>query len=135
MKESVLRTFDESFARCDANTRFLDRFYEVFLASSPIVKEKFAATNFTHQKRALRASLHAMALAAEDVPGAPEKYLESQAEQHSSRGLGIGAELYDLWLDSLLQVVKEYDPKCSPEVLEAWEQVMMVGIKYLLSRY
>ena len=128
-------TFEESLGRCNAKTGFLDRFYEIFLASSPKVKEKFAKTDFVRQRRALRASIDAMLLAATDGDKGPEKYLRDLAERHSSRQLDIGAEMYDLWLDSLLAVVKEYDPKYSPEIHDAWEKIMMVGISYLLSRY
>jgi hemoglobin-like flavoprotein len=49
--------------------------------------------------------------------------------------LNVGAELYDLWLDSLLETVEECDPEHSPEVRHAWEEVMMVGIHYLTVRY
>ena len=135
MDAAILKAFDESLVRCQAEASFLDRFYEIFLASSPMVKAKFSNTDFVHQKRALRMSLHAMALAAEDEAAGPAKYLASYAEQHGSRGLNIGAEYYDLWLDSLLQTVRETDPECTPEILAAWERVMMVGIGYLLSRY
>ena len=65
MNETILATFDESLKRCNAVPEFLDRFYEKFLASSPKVKEKFANTNFVSQKRALRASLHLLLIAAE----------------------------------------------------------------------
>lgn len=135
MDERILKIFDDSLARCNANPAFLDRFYETFLASSPKVREKFAHTDFTRQKRALRASLYAMLLAASDEGKGPERYLRELAESHSSRKLSIGAEFYDLWLDSLLATVKELDPEYSPEVEKAWERVMMVGIDYLLSHY
>ena len=116
MDESTVARFEESLARCNADPRFLDRFYQIFLGSSPKVHEMFVNTNFVHQKRALRASLQAMVLAAEDEQHA-SKYLEVFAERHSSRDLKVGAELYDLWLDSLMAAVKECDPQCSPEVL------------------
>ena len=130
--EKTLRTFHDSLGRSNANPAFLDRFYEIFLAASPKVREKFAQTDFTRQKEALRGSLHAMFLA---VEGAPERHLNRLAERHSSRDLNIGAELYDLWLDSLLAAARECDPDFSPEVEESWEKVMMVGIGFLLSRY
>ena len=57
------------------------------------------------------------------------------AAQHSAQDLDIGAELYDLWLDSLLETVEETDPEYSPTVRKAWEDVMMVGIHYLCVRY
>ena len=113
----------------------MDRFYDIFLASSPKVKEKFAKTDFVRQKAALKASLNAMLLAAKDEKAGPPQYLPELAERHSSRELNIGAELYDYWLDSLLAAVKECDPESGPEVEGAWERVMMVGIGYLLSRY
>ena len=130
-----MQAFDESLKRCNANPGFLDRFYEKFLASSPAVREKFAKTDFVHQKRALRASLHTMLLAAEQEETGPERYLRDLAAQHSRGGLDIGAELYDLWLDSLLATVRECDPEFTPEIEEAWESIMSVGIRYILSHY
>jgi hemoglobin-like flavoprotein len=132
MEERVLQTFDESLRRCNAAPEFLDRFYDRFLASSPKVREKFALTDFVRQKRALRASLHTMLLAVQSGEKGPERYLKDLAEMHSRRQYNIGSELYDLWLDSLLATVKECDPQFSPEVEEAWESVMMVGIEYML---
>lgn len=87
------------------------------------------------QKRALRASLHLILLVADDPAKAPDRYLGEVAERHSSRQLGIGAELYDLWLDSLLATVRECDPEFAPSVERAWEATMDVGIRFLCSRY
>jgi hemoglobin-like flavoprotein len=130
----TLQTFDESLRRCSADTRFLDRFYELFLASSPKVREKFANTDFVHQKRAVLGSLHLILLAAKS-PEEADRHLSEVAARHSSAQLAVGAELYDLWLDSLLATVREIDPAFGPEVEEAWEDVMAVGIRYLVSRY
>ena len=135
MDQEILDAFDQSLERCISRSGFFDRFYEKFLASSPKVREKFANTDFVHQKRALKASLHMILLAAEDPEKGPERYLAGIAEQHSARDLDIGAELYDLWLDSLLETVEEADPEYSPDVKKAWEEVMMVGIHYLCVRY
>jgi hemoglobin-like flavoprotein len=131
----VLTVFEESLTRTNTNPAFLDRFYNTFLAASPKVAEKFAGTDFVRQKRALRASLHTMLLVASDEESGPERYLQYLAARHSSRDLSVGSELYDYWLDSLLATVQECDPQCTPEVLAAWENVMMVGIRYLLRHY
>jgi hemoglobin-like flavoprotein len=135
MDKEILDAFDRSLARCTSRSGFLDRFYEKFLASSPKVREKFANTDFVHQKRALKASLHLILLAAEDPKGGPARYLGEIAGQHGAQDLDIGAELYDFWLDSLLETVEETDPEYSPTVKKAWEDVMMVGIHYLCVRY
>jgi hemoglobin-like flavoprotein len=135
MDASILKVFEDSLGRCNTVPEFLDRFYDKFLASSPKVRAKFAHTDFARQKRALRDSFRIMLQAAENEATGPELYLRNLAEKHSSRDLNIGAEFYDLWLDSLLASVRECDPEYSSQVERAWESVMMVGINYLLSRY
>jgi hemoglobin-like flavoprotein len=135
MDRRILRTYDESLRRCNSRPGFLARFYELFMASSEEVRARFANTDFERQKRALRASLHIMALAAEDPARDPHRYLKDLAVSHGRHGLDIGSRFYDLWLDSLLAAVKEFDPEFSPEVARAWEEVMMVGITYLISHY
>jgi len=135
MDATTLEVFDRSLRRCDALPYFLDIFYTKFLDSSPEVAKKFVNTDFVRQKRALRASLHHLLLAAQDHEKGPDAYLAEVAERHGAGQLEIGAELYDLWLDSLLATVKECDPEFSPEVEKAWEDVMMVGIQYLCRSY
>ena len=135
MDEKVIATFDESLRRCDTHPKFLDIFYEKFLASSPKVREKFSNTDFARQKRLLRASFYMILLASEDEQHGPERYLKFLAAHHASNALNIGAQLYDLWLDSLLQAVKQCDPRYTTEVEEAWEEVMGVGIRYMLEHY
>ncbi len=135
MDQATLDTFEASLQRVSTTTGFIDFFYKRFLASSPKVRDKFTDTGFVRQKRALRASLHMMLLAAQDDEKGPSAYLEELATRHSRKQLGIGAELYDYWLDSLIDTVRVCDPHCTPEVEQAWEQVMMIGINYLLSRY
>ena len=70
-----------------------------------------------------------------DVKNGPDHYLKDLAEVHSRRQRNIGADLYDLWLKSLLATVKEMDPQCSLEIERAWDKVMRIGIRYLLARY
>ena len=135
MDEKVIATFDQSLHRCDNNPQFLDLFYERFLASSPKVRQRFENTDFAKQKRLLRASFYLILLASEDPENGPERYLGYLATRHSASDLAIGSELYDLWLDSLLGTVKECDPEYSPEVEEAWEGMMGIGIDYMLRRY
>ena len=135
MDQAILETFDGSLGRCTSQSRFLDLFYTKFLASSPKIREKFKDTDFVRQKRALKASLHMILLAAGDEGSDPGKYLSDVAEKHSAKQLDVGAELYDLWLDSLLETVEECDPEFSATVRKSWEDVMMVGIHYLCVRY
>jgi hemoglobin-like flavoprotein len=135
MNPRTRELFEQSLRRCDASPRFLDLFYERFLTSSPEVAKKFVNTDFVKQKRALRASLERLLMAAGDEVDGPERYLSDIADRHGAGQLDIGAELYDLWLDSLIATVKQCDPQFSPDVEKAWETVMMVGIHYLCKSY
>jgi len=130
-----LAVFEASLKRCEARPDFLDRFYERFLASSPEVASKFAHTDFVRQKLSLKASFHHLLLVARDSKQGPDPYLEDIAVRHGASQLAIGAHLYDLWLDSLLETVRACDPEWFPEVEAAWEEVMMVGIHYLCANY
>lgn len=133
--QGTIQVFDRSLRRCNSNPGFLDLFYETFLSSSPKVKERFANTDFERQKRLLHASFYLILLASEDPENGPERYLEHLASRHSVHDLNVGAELYDIWLDSLLAVVKECDPEFDHTIEDAWERVMGIGIDYMLRRY
>jgi hemoglobin-like flavoprotein len=135
VEETLVAQVEDSLRRCNADPRFLDRFYETFLNSSPKVREKFLGTDFVRQKRALQASLHLLLVVARDDGKRPSVYLDELAARHGARQMAIGAELYDLWLDSLLATGREVDPGWTPEVEDAWESVMTVGISYLVTRY
>ncbi len=97
MIQEDIAIFNDSFLRCQSKKGFLDRFYELFMASSKEVKEKFKTTDFDKQKLALKSSFYMMVLT---VQGNARgyRYLEDIAELHSSRRLNIKPELYDLWL-------------------------------------
>lgn len=133
MDPATLQIFGASLERCTGNPDFLNLFYELFLASSQKVRDKFADTDFAKQKAMVQASLALMYRAAREE-GEPA-YLEPMALRHSASQLGIGSELYDLWLDKLLIAVKVCDFEWTPGVGVAWEKVMEVGIRYVSSRY
>jgi len=134
LERATLGLFDDSLQRCNAHPRFLDRFYEIFLESSPAVAEKFAHTDFEHQKRMVRASFY-LIVASSQEEGGPERYLDRLARRHSIHDADVGPELYHLWLQSLLEAVRECDPEWTPEVEAAWRETMQIGVRYLVSRY
>jgi hemoglobin-like flavoprotein len=135
MDATLLDTCESSLRRCSADPDFFTRFYERFLESSPKVREKFQGTDFKRQQRLLQVSLQMLLVAAQDDGERPMPYLDEVAARHSASQLAIGAELYDLWLDSLLETARTTDPEWSAAVEQAWESVMAVGISYLLARF
>lgn len=123
-----------SFERCRSSPTFLDRFYELFLDSSPAVAEKFSDTDFESQKAALMASLQSMLLASE-MGSMLKVHLKSIADSHSRTGLDITADLYDLWSDCLLQAIREHDSQIDADLEREWRQALAPGIEFMRSRY
>ncbi|MCE9640090.1 MAG: globin [Betaproteobacteria bacterium] len=133
MNERDVELFNDSIERCSCKPEFLRRFYALFLASSDTVGRKFEHTDLQKQARMLKTSLYIMMLAGGDTEKAV--HLERLARRHSKADLGIKPELYDLWLDRLVQAVREFDPLCNKETERAWRSVLQPGIDFMKSRY
>lgn len=131
--EQDLERFNDSLERMPGG-RFLERFYELFMAASPEVRAKFERTDFRRQRRVLKASLYMMMLAVEGRLEA-RVHLDEIARRHSRADLGIRPELYDLWLDCLIAAVREHDPRFDPETERAWRAVLRPGIEVMKARY
>jgi hemoglobin-like flavoprotein len=129
-------SFLASLKRCLAQPNFLLDFYGIFMGSSDEVREKFANTNFERQTRVLAESLWAMAVAAQAPKESPAwGDLPRLAALHNGENLGIRPELYDAWLDCLIQAARRHDHLFSPEVEQAWRKTLAVGIEYMRSKY
>ena len=133
MHERDVELFNDSIERCSRRPDFLRRFYTLFVASSDTVARKFERTDLKKQARMLKASLYIMMLAS----GESEKvvHLERLARLHSRAELDIKPELYDLWLDRLVQAVEEFDALFDPEIERAWRRLLEPGIEFMKSRY
>lgn len=134
--EEDLALFNDSLERCQGHHAldFLGRFYDLFMATSEEVREKFKDTDLVRQKRMLAMSLYDMigAICGNDQATAA---LEKVALIHSRRDRDIRPEFYDAWFDALLQAVRECDPDYTPRIERAWRAVMAYGIEFLKSRY
>lgn len=133
MNERDVELFNDSIERCSGKPDFLRRFYALFLASSDTVARKFEHTDLRKQARLLKTSLYILMLAS----GESERiaHLERLARLHSRTELDIRPELYDLWLDRMVQAVSEFDPLFDAEIETAWRRVLQPGIEYMKSRY
>ena len=123
-----------SFDRCEAAGDFAERFYDVFLNSSPEVAPLFAKTDFKQQRKILRATVYIMVTRDATDPNAQET-LERISHSHARAKLNIRPELYDLWLDSLCESAKAMDSKWTPELERSWRECMAPGIALITSLY
>lgn len=127
MTSEELDLFHKSLNRCVANEGFLERFYYLFMASSPAVAARFRNTDWLRQRRMLVASFHMM-MASEEKQAENGEHLERIAAMHGPKQLDIPPYLYDAWFDCLMQAVSEYDPGYCAEVEAVWRKIMKRGI-------
>lgn len=134
LERSRIAAFSDSLGRCHARPEFLTKFYERLIGASPEVAEKFRNTDLDKQRRALSASLYAMVLAMEGGQAA-SVYLDRVARQHGRGELDIPPHLYELWLECLIEAVRECDPQFSDETERLWRDAMAFGVQFMKARY
>jgi len=136
MNSEQVHAFRASLKRCLSTPDFLRTFYELFMGFSEEIREKFRQTDFTRQTRVLADSLYAMAVIAQGESESPARAeIERLAQQHGRAQLDIRPELYDVWLDSLIKAVRQYDPEFTPALEVAWRETLLVGIEQMRSAY
>lgn len=125
----------QSYGRCLREKRFIERFYEIFLASHPDIPPLFAKTDFGKQRMALRRGISA-AIAHAGGSSISSRTIDQMADAHSRHGHApVTPALYPYWIDSLVQAVGETDPEASPHLLERWRQAMSAVTQTFVQHY
>jgi hemoglobin-like flavoprotein len=119
-----------SYYRCRSDERFLDTFYDTFLAKSPEVAQLFARTDFKIQKLMLRQSLLEMLYFDREMTGKREE-IQRLGRRHKE--LRVTPEMYTMWLDSLCEAIQKHDPCYTPALEQLWREAMLKSIKEMLS--
>ena len=134
--------FDESYERVLQREidgmDFFAGFYHRFLNTPhPMldqIREKFRHTDMEKQRGMLKKSFYSLLVfyASNHV----DDYLLKTARMHDQHHLNIPPEFYDIWLDSLVTTVRDYDEVCldahfSDEIELAWRLVLSPGITYM----
>ncbi len=124
-----------SYGRCLRTNGFIERFYEIFLATDPEIAAMFEKTDFLRQRLALRRGI-SIAISHADGMAMVGRNIEDMAKVHSRAGRSpVRPELYVHWVDSLIQAISERDPEASPELLARWREAMRVTIGNFSTRY
>ncbi len=105
---------------------FFERFYEIFTSKSPAVNIMFAGTDMHRQIRMLQRSVYQMT--SMYVTRVPNHHINKVAQSQGHTGHKIAPELYELWLDALIETVRELDPEFTHEIELAWRMAMTPGI-------
>jgi len=124
--QSYRRLFGDDVAIDKSATPFFVSFYDRFLKDAG-VRALFEQTDMVRQQGMLRRSL--FHLAAFYVSHEPTPELERIATIHAN--IGVTNEHYDLWLDALVETVREHDPQSDLATELAWRWAMTPGITYM----
>jgi hemoglobin-like flavoprotein len=138
--EGHIESFRASLQRCLKSEDFLRHFYHRLMASSEEVRQKFEKTDLDRQARVLEDSLYILTVAAQSQRSGEEvspawREMGRLATMHDRDHLDIRPGLYDLWLHCLLDAARGSDPEFTPEIEEAWQHTLKIGIDYLRSHH
>lgn len=124
----------QSYGRCLRDKRFIERFYEIFLASHPDIPPMFANTDFQKQRLALRRGM-SVAISHAAGSGIVERTTNHMADVHSRHGrCPVPAGLYPYWVESMMQAIGECDPQADEALIARWRQAMGVVVRTFVAR-
>ncbi len=106
---------------------FFARFYEHFVARSPRISQLFRSTDMSRQVGMLRQSIYEVLTFY--LTGQVNTRLRKIAQIHQR--LAVTPELWEEWLDSLIETVREFDPACDELTEYAWRLALTPGLTYL----
>ncbi len=131
--DDYLNRFEHSYRRAlgdqSYNPDFIGRFYEIFLGQSQTIRDMFRDTTMSAQKTMLHDSLNQ--LVDFYTSRRTSEYMRHIARVHSRIGHDVHEDLYEVWLESLMHAVAEYDEQFDDEVELAWRLVLSPGITYM----
>ena len=124
-----------SYGRCTRQKGFITRFYEVLLERDERIAQMFQGTNWTQQNKALRRGI-SIALTHAGGSNIVERSMNEMADVHSRKGrVPVDPVLYRHWRESLLQAVKEFDPRITPELEQRWADALEKTTAYFTEQY
>ncbi|MEM7098444.1 MAG: globin [Pseudomonadota bacterium] len=128
-EDSYGRLFGPDVASSKSSQVFFEVFYENFLKNDN-VRVLFRNTDMSTQVQMLKRSL--FQLVTFYVTGRPSPELERIAKIHC--GLAIQPEMFDLWLEALIDTVRTCDIQANETTEMAWCWALAPGITYMRMR-
>ena len=127
------KLFNNSFQRVIVPNpnRFYKHFYQKLVSADARIKELFATTDMNRQIEILTQSMTYMMSFSATLESNDE--IEKVAELHGNDNLNILPEYYDIWLECMLQTVKEFDSKYDDHIETSWRVMMAPGLEYMKS--
>jgi hypothetical protein len=134
--EVANESFDQvwlSYGRCCLRDGFFDTFFETFLEKSPATARVIGKTSPDELKRSFENTL-ALLMMFHRGEAVATMGLSQVARAPHGKGDGVvPPHLYPLWIDSLIDAVRQHDQHFSRELAEAWRVALDRGVKYMKS--
>lgn len=127
--DSYERIFSYDKSSNGANDDFYNLFLQIFTAKSEKISIAFNNVELKQQQKMMKASLMYLINVAGSKSLLPA--VEHIAEAHSDNGYNIQPELYDHWLESLIDSVRAFDPKFDEDVALSWHMTVAPGISFM----
>lgn len=124
-----------SFARCLVNEKFFNRFFELFMASHPAIKPRFANVVVEKQYDILRHGVSSALMFSDEESVMARSCIDRIRQSHDHAHMNVDPGLYDFWLESLLKTVAETDPEFTPALGDLWRDELAPAISYIKAGY
>lgn len=112
---------------------FFKQFYDIFFGKSEEIRDKFLNTDMEKQVGVLQKSIYH--LVSFYISKQENDYLYKIAVTHNKKNYDIKPVYYSVWLDSLIETVRQLDPQCDRKIELAWRMALTPGILYMQSLY
>lgn len=131
--ESYTRIFGNQIKMDEHGNPFFSYFYDTFLSSSDDVAEAFKNTDMPNQHRMLKNSL----LYSINFMFCSTSFdtIQKIAISHDRHHHNIKPELYDLWMNAMVETVRQFDPEFSDDVELAWRLAFSQAITFMKFMY
>ncbi len=110
---------------------FFDLFYKKLIKNDPVIAKLFENTNIKKQSEMLMQSITYVTSFSATLE--PTEEFDDIAKLHGRDNLNLSADYFDIWLDCLLETVRERDPDFDECINRSWRTVMAPGIEYMKS--
>ncbi|MBN4082297.1 globin [Mariprofundus ferrooxydans] len=124
----------QSYIRAGSQ-KLVSEFYVRLMAASDEIRKKFEGIDMAEQVSLLSHAIVMSFLFIDKNQQVAKKCLDEVRTTHAQHNLNIAPELYDIWLECLLETVALCDPDANDELLSDWHDVMSVAINHIREGY
>jgi hypothetical protein len=123
-----------SYGRCCLRDGFFDTFCDTFLEKSPETARALNKTDSDELRRSFENTL-AFLMMFHRGKSMATMALSQVARAHNGKGAAaVPPHLYPLWIESLMEAVRQHDHHFSHELAEAWRHALDRGVRYMKSK-